>query len=429
MTTHQLVSTEKITKLILVCSQKRFTGRLDLDFDVEALKFLRSWSLEFHQGSLTGCTTSVHPQRFWCRHVSLQCPELPTYNIGQSIPGKFWDYNALTVLVRQGKIQQEQMAAIVAGQIKEILFDIQQYSEQLVRHYHTQKQLIYKLTPEDTTDAVNSPLVLLPGQHLWQQAMHNWETWVKAGLAEYSPNLSPVVLQTEELRQRTSAAAYSNFVSMADGNWSLRDLAHKLKQKLLPLTQSVVHYIHIGAIKLIEIEDFKKEERRQGVREKVTTPHPPTPIAPAPLVACIDDNQNDSLKMSNILTQASYRFINIQDPVKALLILLEQKPDLIFLDLVMPIANGYEICSQIRRISAFKDTPIVILTSNDGIVDRVRARMVGATDFLAKPIEREKVLRFADKYLAKTTIGAHIQKIRTMSKNQNLPQVEPEKSL
>ena len=109
--------------------------------------------------------------------------------------------------------------------------------------------------------------------------------------------------------------------------------------------------------------------------------------------------------------------------------LLEQKPDLIFLDLVMPIANGYEICSQIRRISAFKDTPIIILTSNDGIVDRVRARMVGATDFLAKPIEREKVLRVAHRYLAMTTIGAHTQKIRTMSKNQNLPQVEHEKSL
>lgn len=423
MTTHQLVSTEKMTKLILVCSQKRFTGRLDLDFDVEALKLLRSWSLEFHQGSLTSCTTSVHPQRFWCRHVSVHCPELPTYNVGKSIPGKFWDYNALTILVKKGQIQQEQMAAIVAGQIKEILFDIQQYSQQLKRHYKIERELIYRLTPEDTTDPLNSPLVLLPGLHLWQQAMHNWETWVNAGLAEYSPNLSPVVLQTEELRQRTSASAYSNFVSMADGNWSLRDLAQKLKQKLLPLTQSVVHYIHIGAIKLIEIEDFRIEERRQGEREKVITQDPP-PIAPAPLIACIDDNQNDSQKMSNILTQASYRFINIQDPVKALLILLEQKPNLIFLDLVMPIANGYEICSQIRRISAFKDIPIIILTSNDGIVDRVRARMVGATDFLAKPIEREKVLRVAHRYLATTTIGVHTQKIRPMSKNQNLPQVE-----
>jgi two-component system, chemotaxis family, response regulator PixG len=85
--------------------------------------------------------------------------------------------------------------------------------------------------------------------------------------------------------------------------------------------------------------------------------------------------------------------------VKALVQLLEHKPDLIFLDLVMPIANGYEICAQIRRVSAFKETPVIILTSNDGIVDRVRAKMVGSSGFLAKPIEQDRVLSVLQKYL------------------------------
>jgi chemotaxis family two-component system response regulator PixG len=107
--------------------------------------------------------------------------------------------------------------------------------------------------------------------------------------------------------------------------------------------------------------------------------------------------------MSRILTQAGYRFINIQDPVKALPILLEHKPALIFLDLIMPITNGYEICGQIRRTSVFKDTPVIILTSNDGIVDRVRAKMVGSSGFLAKPIESEKVLKVLQRHLAART--------------------------
>ena len=51
---------------------------------------------------------------------------------------------------------------------------------------------------------------------------------------------------------------------------------------------------------------------------------------------------------------------------------LEYKPDIIFLDLVMPVANGYEICSQLRRVNTFRDTPIIILTSNDGVLDRLR---------------------------------------------------------
>jgi chemotaxis family two-component system response regulator PixG len=126
--------------------------------------------------------------------------------------------------------------------------------------------------------------------------------------------------------------------------------------------------------------------------------------------------------MSQILTQAGYRCINVQDPVKALPILLEHKPGLIFLDLVMPVANGYEICGQIRRVSVFKDTPVIILTSNDGIVDRVRAKMVGSSGFLAKPIERSKVLAILQRYLPTPTPAPsqRLPTVRTWSPNQQV---------
>ena len=134
---------------------------------------------------------------------------------------------------------------------------------------------------------------------------------------------------------------------------------------------------------------------------------PPTTIASqpiqsrsnAPLVAYIDDSPRDSQIMGQILIKAGYQYINLQDSVLALPMLLEHKPNLIFLDLVMPIANGYEVCSQIRRTSLFKDTPVIIFTGNDGIIDRVRANMVRATEFLAKPIESKKVLATVRKYL------------------------------
>lgn len=104
------------------------------------------------------------------------------------------------------------------------------------------------------------------------------------------------------------------------------------------------------------------------------------------------------LAMEEILTTAGYQFIEIQDSVQALLSLVEHKPDLIFLDLLMPIANGYEICSQIRRIAIFQNVPIIILTSNDGVIDRVRAKLAGATDFISKPVEPEKILAAVRKY-------------------------------
>ncbi|MDZ8104685.1 MAG: response regulator [Nostoc sp. DedQUE12a] len=119
-----------------------------------------------------------------------------------------------------------------------------------------------------------------------------------------------------------------------------------------------------------------------------------------PLVACVDDSPTICRSLEEILTHQNYRFVGIQDSLTAVLKLIKSKPDFIFLDLLMPKVNGYEICSQIRKTPSLKDVPVVILTGKDGIVDRMRAKLVGATDFLGKPVESEKVLNVLHKYLS-----------------------------
>jgi chemotaxis family two-component system response regulator PixG len=104
--------------------------------------------------------------------------------------------------------------------------------------------------------------------------------------------------------------------------------------------------------------------------------------------------------MEALLTAAGYQFVGIDDGLRAFAVLLSRKPDLIFLDLVMPNTNGYEICSKLRSLPAFRKTPILILTGNDGIVDRVRAKLVGASDFLSKPVDAGTVLAVIRKHLA-----------------------------
>ena len=79
--------------------------------------------------------------------------------------------------------------------------------------------------------------------------------------------------------------------------------------------------------------------------------------------------------------------------------LIRNKPDFIFLDLLMPITNGYEVCEQIRKTPRLKDIPVIILTGKDGLVDRMRAKIVGATGFLGKPVNAESVIKMLDKYL------------------------------
>ena len=117
-------------------------------------------------------------------------------------------------------------------------------------------------------------------------------------------------------------------------------------------------------------------------------------------VVYVDDNPNDSQAMEEIVQGAGYGYANISDSMQVLPQLMAYSPKLIFLELVLPVANGYELCAQIRRISTFKNTPIIIVTNNDRIADRLRAKMVGASGFVSKPIRAQPILKVLIKYLS-----------------------------
>ena len=117
-----------------------------------------------------------------------------------------------------------------------------------------------------------------------------------------------------------------------------------------------------------------------------------------PLVMVIDDNPHSCQKIIQILNPAGYRVISVNDPAKALLALLENQPDLIFLDADLPDANGYELCTQIGKMPALKNAPVVILQGRKNIMDTVKAKMSGASELIEKPVETKNTLVLAQKY-------------------------------
>jgi two-component system, chemotaxis family, response regulator PixG len=120
----------------------------------------------------------------------------------------------------------------------------------------------------------------------------------------------------------------------------------------------------------------------------------------SPSIACIDDSFLFYQSLENILTEHGYRCYGVQDPLKIMPSLIRNKPDLILLDLLMPITNGYEVCEEIRKTPSLKHIPVVILTSKDGLIDRMRSKQVGANDFLGKPIESISILKTIEKHLS-----------------------------
>jgi CheY-like chemotaxis protein len=216
-----------------------------------------------------------------------------------------------------------------------------------------------------------------------------WEYWQGKGLGKWSPNCAPLIKNNLLFKQELNDNTYKRLVSLLNGKYTLRELGYKLKLDDIKIMTWLKPYVEKGLIDLIEVKDIPLKVTLMGVTNKdnkITQPTQPR------LIACVDDSLQICQIMQHIVTKAGYKYIAVQDPLKALPIILRHKPDLIFLDLIMPILNGYEICTQIRRVSGLKDVPIVILTSNDGMVDRLRSKIVGASAFLGKPIDEEKVV-------------------------------------
>ncbi|MGA7938201.1 MAG: response regulator [Kovacikia sp.] len=116
-------------------------------------------------------------------------------------------------------------------------------------------------------------------------------------------------------------------------------------------------------------------------------------------IACIDDSPTILQAIKSFLDDASFTVIMINDPIKALMQIIRNKPDIILLDVGMPNLDGYELCSLLRRHANFKNTPIIMVTGNTGFIDRAKARLVGASGYLAKPFTQSELLKTVFKHL------------------------------
>ncbi len=397
-------SGSNLWKNLETCTKNQFTGHLQI-----AAASGEIWILHFFLGRAVGDRGGIHQVRRWRRQISRYCHHLEkdSENLFSTNDLQSGNYRHVERLFKSQRITREQASAVIQGSMLEVLFDIVRL-EELV-NLGQGNPLDYTHHPVMSPATSNTPLVLLKLEYLWGEVSQAWNSWSTQGLAEKSPNLAPRINLPEELQKTVSPQAYRKLTSVLNGERTLRDVAVKVEQDLLLLTRSLISYCRKGIIIFTEIGDLSSDtdmvtEIRRGPllgnsRNDAGSHQPTTSTQKKQLIAYIDDNQLDSLTMGLIIGQSGYDYISIREPMQALSTLLKHRPSLIFLDLVMPIANGYEVCAQFRRVSLFKDTPIIILTSSDGVVDRVRAKMVGSTGFLAKPINTEKVVEVLRKYL------------------------------
>lgn len=109
-------------------------------------------------------------------------------------------------------------------------------------------------------------------------------------------------------------------------------------------------------------------------------------------VMVIDDSKTIRRTAETLLKREGYEVITANDGFEALAMIADQRPNIIFVDIMMPRLDGYQTTALIKHHQMFKSTPVVMLSSKDGLFDKARGRIVGSDRYLTKPFTREELL-------------------------------------
>ncbi len=386
-----------LTRLI----PKKFSGKLEMQNTSGQL-----WRLYFDKGCMIWATGGDNSWRRWRRNFTQFCPLVAldslsfyTHNAYES-----WQYYIISSLVQHQKISLLQATYIIKSTLIEVLFDLIQQDN--LDHLKSisitcnlqgeMKQTIFRLSIYEAFEKVK-PI---------------WQNWCEAKLFYCTPNLAPRLKKTEAIKENISALNYQKLKKLISYKLTLRELAFYLKLDLLKLTATLKHYVSqeiiqlsflpdlpaLGVVRIDLLENQIKKSKEKEITS-LENARNSSSCSQNKFVVCIDDCPIINQVMGQIITKIGYQFIGIQKSTLVLPTLMGIHPWLIFLDIDMPIFNGYEICSQIRTVPHLKNTPIVILTGRDTIVDRVRAQLAGCSEFINKPINQQRIEAIVNKYL------------------------------
>lgn len=109
-------------------------------------------------------------------------------------------------------------------------------------------------------------------------------------------------------------------------------------------------------------------------------------------VLVIDDSKITRRTAEGLLVKAGCDVMTANDGFEALAKLIDYRPDVVLVDVMMPRLDGYQTCALIKNNASLRETPVILLSSKDGLFDRARGRLVGAEQYLAKPFTQDELL-------------------------------------
>jgi two-component system, chemotaxis family, response regulator PixG len=367
-----------------------------------------NWYFYFEQGQLIYATYSVDPIDLLDNHLRKLSRDVQgiTSDIRTQVRINFGsdssaettlrpDYQAISWLVLTKNLSVTDAAPLIANIATEVL-----------ESYLRLNSASYRFQPQTSKLPVYCRLDL---SMVLKSAHERFQAWKALAPAISSPYQRPQLTPQNGSHQKYAAAQIQKLQKILRG-FSFRHLGVLLNLDELKLAQNLHPLIQDQVITLSDpAPPFDQLPKLDGQISQA----PAQPQASPQLssldkisvsqkqhtIACIDDSPSILNTISRYLQGHNVSVIMIDDPVKALVQIIRAKPDLILLDVGMPWVDGYELCRLIRKNSRFKNTPVVMVTGNTGLIDRAKAKVSGATDYMTKPFTQPDLLNMVFRHL------------------------------
>ncbi|MGF1536187.1 MAG: response regulator [Elainellaceae cyanobacterium] len=400
-----------ITELIqlLELPNKNFGGYLVLKNQEVA------WKLAFVQGRFLYAEDERHAVRRWTRGMKQYCP---TYDCQvdatQSSDERGWQMHLLNQGLDNQQLSMIRIKLMLRTLLQECLFEMS-LCDRLEREWQA---VPFSISQTYRSIALSNWEIKMT----FGKVKSMQEQWLTTGIAQCSPAQSPTLKKEVKASQLPTNLPFDH--AYLRGDFTLWEIAGRLNRQPQDIATSLRPFVQGGTLEFLTVPDLSTppteliaapasqiqtpptEVAQQALapKSKPSEPHAPHPHpsrseGTPPLIACIDDSPVLGHSLKKILTSAGYDALIIQEPMRGFSQLIEHRPALILLDLMLPNADGYSICKFLRDTPVFKKTPIIILTGHSKPVDRVRARLAGATEFLIKPPNSDQLLGMIHSHL------------------------------
>ncbi|PZD71891.1 DNA-binding response regulator MtrA [Acaryochloris thomasi RCC1774] len=385
-------------------SEQKKDGCLEVSFNSV------TWYLYFEQGQLIYATYSIEPIDLLDNHLRKLSRDVQgiTSDIRTQVRINFAaetasetklrpDYQAISWLVLTKNLSASDAATLISTVAVEVL-----------ESYLRLNKARYTLKPKTSELPIYCRLDL---SAVLTKANERNQAWQALSPAITSPYQCPKLAPQSGAHQKYAAAQIQKLQKILRG-FSFRHLGVllnldelKLAQNLHPLIQDKVVVLSDPAAPFNQLPKFDGQATNPAA---VRQPQPNSQLnnlekisvaQKQHTIACIDDSPSILNTINRYLQGQDVSVVMIDDPVKALVQIIRAKPDLILLDVGMPWVDGYELCRLIRKNSRFKNTPVVMVTGNTGLIDRAKAKVSGATDYMTKPFTQPDLLNMVFRHL------------------------------